>query len=303
MFPYAQLRNCGAVPLRPRGIAAIASLAIVGHDHRPRQESPAGTSRSFLARRELEGVSHHTCSLSQSGHPISRYIAPHRLRAKLTLTALYLQTLTFAEDGNPDHVEPHGLLNWRKYGLLGDLMKELWHFQQSHYAIEDVPELADLLRFDDVELVPEKQLYMLSLEVESRDAIERAKKELELRKETLKIQKQMQKQQKEEEKRKEKEEKQIEKERKKEEKERRRAAGEEKEKVRVSIISMPHLTCFSGSGATSALVQVALVVPQLVRPIRQSLRMCLPFSCRTSEVVKDARETPSPVRTRAYSRV
>jgi len=81
---------------------------------------------------------------------------------------LYLQALTFAEDGNPMLLQPHNLINWKRNEIIGQMLKEINKFQTSEYQIEPVFDIQMILQFDEFSECNSKQLHQVSLELEPR---------------------------------------------------------------------------------------------------------------------------------------
>eukprot|EP01128_Nolandella_sp_AFSM9_P012163 TRINITY_DN9011_c0_g1_i1.p1 TRINITY_DN9011_c0_g1~~TRINITY_DN9011_c0_g1_i1.p1 ORF type:complete len:1102 (+),score=252.09 TRINITY_DN9011_c0_g1_i1:42-3347(+) len=100
----------------------------------------------------------------------------------LPYLGLYLQQLTFSEDGNPNFVDPPGgdatqalkplqpLINWHKFALIGDLLQQIKKFKGSNYAITPVQRLQNFLALQNVKVIREKVLFMLSCELEPRSS-------------------------------------------------------------------------------------------------------------------------------------
>jgi len=81
---------------------------------------------------------------------------------------LYLQSLTFSEDGNPDFLPPHNLINWQKYDVIASMLFEIHKYQLAHFAIPPVKEIQDMFELSKFTPPSDKQLYEWSLEVEPR---------------------------------------------------------------------------------------------------------------------------------------
>ncbi|KAG0167338.1 hypothetical protein DFQ28_006290 [Apophysomyces sp. BC1034] len=79
---------------------------------------------------------------------------------------IYLQDLTFIEDGNPDHMQRSDkLINFAKRQKTAEVIREIKQFQSSPYAFQEVPELQHFIRShleasQDVETLYEKSLQL-----------------------------------------------------------------------------------------------------------------------------------------------
>ncbi|XP_026480940.1 ras-specific guanine nucleotide-releasing factor 2-like [Ctenocephalides felis] len=79
---------------------------------------------------------------------------------------LYLTDLSFIEEGTPDFT-PDGLLNFSKMRMIAHVIREIRHFQQTPYKIENIPKVTNYL-LDASLLLDDDELYRLSLQIEPR---------------------------------------------------------------------------------------------------------------------------------------
>ncbi|XP_028968781.1 ras-specific guanine nucleotide-releasing factor 1-like, partial [Galendromus occidentalis] len=79
---------------------------------------------------------------------------------------MYLTDLSFIEEGTPNFTED-GLLNFSKMRMIAHVIREIRHFQQTPYKIEQVPKVFNYL-LDPGRLMPDEELYRLSLCLEPR---------------------------------------------------------------------------------------------------------------------------------------
>jgi len=81
---------------------------------------------------------------------------------------LILQSLIFTEDGNPNRIPPHQLINWYKHVLLGQILEQIRRFQGFNYPITVVNPIVDLFKLDNFTPRSDKQLFEESLLLEPR---------------------------------------------------------------------------------------------------------------------------------------
>jgi len=79
---------------------------------------------------------------------------------------LYLSTLTFMEDGNPDDLGPNHLINFQKYQMVAKILQEIQMFQSSQYCLRPVIQIQEYLC--NLETLDEKTIYGISLTLEAR---------------------------------------------------------------------------------------------------------------------------------------
>ena len=79
---------------------------------------------------------------------------------------MYLTDLSFIEEGTPNFTD-EGLLNFSKMRMIAHVIREIRHFQQTPYKIEQVPKVFNYL-LDPGRLMPDEELYRLSLCLEPR---------------------------------------------------------------------------------------------------------------------------------------
>jgi hypothetical protein len=79
---------------------------------------------------------------------------------------VYLQDLTFIEDGNPDTLPPYGLINFAKRRQVCNAIRSIQDFQQKAYNLQEVHQIQALLK--NVRVVDDQELYRMSLEREPR---------------------------------------------------------------------------------------------------------------------------------------
>jgi hypothetical protein len=82
---------------------------------------------------------------------------------------IYLQDLTFIEDGNPDYLKNNSkLINFAKQQKSAEVIREIKQFQSPPYILELIPELQEYIKLQldnsrDIDF-----LYERSLELEPR---------------------------------------------------------------------------------------------------------------------------------------
>jgi len=83
---------------------------------------------------------------------------------------LYLQALTFSEDGNPDQLSApyQSLINWNKYVIIGQVVTEILKYQQTPYPVKEVPQITAFIVNLPVTARTDKELYQRSLRLEPR---------------------------------------------------------------------------------------------------------------------------------------
>ncbi|XP_022672231.1 ras-specific guanine nucleotide-releasing factor 2-like isoform X2 [Varroa destructor] len=79
---------------------------------------------------------------------------------------MYLTDLSFIEEGTPNFTD-EGLLNFSKMRMIAHVIREIRHFQQTPYKIEQIPKVFNYL-LDPGRLMPDEELYRLSLCLEPR---------------------------------------------------------------------------------------------------------------------------------------
>jgi len=83
---------------------------------------------------------------------------------------VYLQDLTFIEDGNPDQIED--LINFSKRILVRKILSQVATFQQEAFNYVEVPLVRAYL--DSLPQLDDDQIYKLSLQCEPRSAQQRS---------------------------------------------------------------------------------------------------------------------------------
>jgi len=82
---------------------------------------------------------------------------------------VYLQDLTFIEDGNPDFLKDTKLINFEKRAMISKVTMEIQQFQQLGYKLKPVSALQTYLH--KLDFLTEKEAYAESLRVEPRDKV------------------------------------------------------------------------------------------------------------------------------------
>jgi len=78
---------------------------------------------------------------------------------------VYLQDLTFIEEGNNDRLE-NGYINFVKFRMIADILVEIKQFQQKEYNLQPVPAIQEYLL--STRILDEEKLFTLSQQVEAR---------------------------------------------------------------------------------------------------------------------------------------
>jgi hypothetical protein len=78
---------------------------------------------------------------------------------------VYLQDLTFIEEGNNDRLE-NGYINFIKFRMIADILIEIKQFQQKEYNLQPVPAIQEYLLM--TRILDEEKLFTLSQQVEAR---------------------------------------------------------------------------------------------------------------------------------------
>jgi hypothetical protein len=82
---------------------------------------------------------------------------------------IYLQDLTFIEDGNPDIIKQStNLINFAKQQKSAEVIREIKQFQSPPYIFQYVPEIQEFVRFQLNASRDVDYLYERSLELEPR---------------------------------------------------------------------------------------------------------------------------------------
>lgn len=79
---------------------------------------------------------------------------------------MYLQDLTFIEDGNPDMIGPR--INMFKRQLVYNIVSQVQRFQQVPYIFLPVDKIIKFL--DELPVMDDEAIYQLSLKCEPRNA-------------------------------------------------------------------------------------------------------------------------------------
>lgn len=66
---------------------------------------------------------------------------------------IYLQSLTFAEDGNETFTKLK-LLNWFKFSVIGGIIEEILKFRSKKYRFKEVPEIKVPLLYTSTSIIP-----------------------------------------------------------------------------------------------------------------------------------------------------
>ncbi|CEP06873.1 hypothetical protein [Parasitella parasitica] len=121
------------------------------------------TSHSLAHIRKLMGSNRNFTEYREMIHSVNPPCIP--------FLGIYLQDLTFIEDGNPDLLrKPSNLINFAKQQKAAEVIREIKQFQSPPYTFQVVPEIQDYINFQleisrDVDF-----LYERSLELEPRVA-------------------------------------------------------------------------------------------------------------------------------------
>jgi len=79
---------------------------------------------------------------------------------------LFLQDLTFIEEGNPDHLESY--VNFSKCKMVGEVIKQVQKLQKKPYNLKPLPQMQKFL-LQEHTTVSEKEMFELSLTAEPRE--------------------------------------------------------------------------------------------------------------------------------------
>ncbi|KAI7905291.1 ras guanine nucleotide exchange factor domain-containing protein [Cokeromyces recurvatus] len=86
---------------------------------------------------------------------------------------IYLQDLTFIEDGNPDELkakgQPVSLINFAKRAKTAEVIREIQQYQSSLYQLKSVEEIQKFIKSNLISTRDEEQLYKESLKLEPRE--------------------------------------------------------------------------------------------------------------------------------------
>ncbi|KAG0180775.1 hypothetical protein DFQ29_010159 [Apophysomyces sp. BC1021] len=83
---------------------------------------------------------------------------------------IYLQDLTFIEDGNPNHLKKSNeLINFAKRAKTAEVIREIQQYQSSLYQLKSVDELQEFIQLHLKSTRDEDQLYEESLKLEPRE--------------------------------------------------------------------------------------------------------------------------------------
>lgn len=83
---------------------------------------------------------------------------------------IYLQDLTFIEDGNPDYLrKSNNLINFAKRQKAAEVIRELKQFQSFAYNFHTIPEFQDFIQVNLDESHDVDRLYERSLVLEPRN--------------------------------------------------------------------------------------------------------------------------------------
>lgn len=119
------------------------------------------TSQSLAQIRKLMGSNRNFTEYREMIHSVNPPCIP--------FLGIYLQDLTFIEDGNPDLLKKSSnLINFAKQQKSAEVIREIKQFQSPPYIFHVVPEIQDFIKFQletsrDVDF-----LYERSLELEPR---------------------------------------------------------------------------------------------------------------------------------------
>jgi son of sevenless-like protein len=82
---------------------------------------------------------------------------------------IYLQDLTFIEDGNADYLKTSkGLINFAKRAKTAEVIREIQQYQSTYYQLTPVDELQTFIQTNLQSTRDEEQLYHESLKLEPR---------------------------------------------------------------------------------------------------------------------------------------
>ncbi|KAI9277421.1 ras guanine nucleotide exchange factor domain-containing protein [Sporodiniella umbellata] len=85
---------------------------------------------------------------------------------------IYLQDLTFIEDGNPDLLKPSAWINFSKRMKTANVILDLQQYQSCHYLLAVVPDIQEFIKTHLQSSRDEEELYSLSLKLEPRECDE-----------------------------------------------------------------------------------------------------------------------------------
>lgn len=82
---------------------------------------------------------------------------------------IYLQDLTFIEDGNPDFLrKSHNLINFAKRHKAAEVIREIKQFQSFAYNFHSIPEFQSFIKYNLEQSHDVERLYERSLQIEPR---------------------------------------------------------------------------------------------------------------------------------------
>ncbi|KAG1474204.1 hypothetical protein G6F56_000494 [Rhizopus delemar] len=82
---------------------------------------------------------------------------------------IYLQDLTFIEDGNPNLLKPNLYINFSKRAKTANVILDLQQYQSTHYLLTVVPDIQEFIKTHLQSSRDEEELYNLSLKLEPRE--------------------------------------------------------------------------------------------------------------------------------------
>lgn len=123
------------------------------------------TNQILVAIRKLMGANRNFTAYREMVHSVNPPCIP--------FLGIYLQDLTFIEDGNSDYLKRNtvSLINFAKQQKSAEVIREIKQFQSPQYAFHRVPELQQFI-IDNLEKSGDvEKLYERSLFLEPKDPV------------------------------------------------------------------------------------------------------------------------------------
>lgn len=123
--------------------------------------SNRSTTQSLAQIRKLMGANRNFTEYRLIVHSVNPPCIP--------FLGIYLQDLTFIEDGNPDYLrKSNNLINFAKRHKAAEVIRELKQFQSFAYNFHPIPEFQDFIQINLDESHDVDRLYERSLVLEPR---------------------------------------------------------------------------------------------------------------------------------------
>jgi len=103
---------------------------------------------------------------SQLNWKIYREIVQQQLPPCLPFLGVFLQDITFIDDGNPSYIGEE-LLNWEKFQRFSNCLSDMQKFLYVKFDFKPVPEIQDCIKC--IKVFDDKEVYQISLAVEPRE--------------------------------------------------------------------------------------------------------------------------------------